>query len=155
VGSPFQLNWGDYGTTKAVYLYDFVTGEVGSFLNEYSPVHVKIDISKLGAGGVSEMSNCNVTGNIVRLVASADVESGVIEKTLHDVQQLKPLELTCDIKRATLAIVSMNAEDSALVGAAVTVEDGFRTYVDKLEATVDKSILHRELISIYKETKRG
>jgi len=153
VGSPYQLNWGDYGTTKAVYLYDIATGEVDSFLNSYSPVHVKVDAAKLGSGGVSAANN--ITGNIVRIVSSAEVEAGIIEKTLRDVQQLKPLELTCDIKRTPLAVMALTTADSSEVGSAVTVEDGFRAYVDKLDTSVDKVELHSELLSIYKETKRG
>lgn len=155
VGCPFQMTWADYGATKSVYLYDFDTGEVDKFDNTVSPTYIKVDVAKFHEEGFSAGLKELVVNNIVRITSSSVVEQGDVDQALACVQGLNPREVTCDIARTPLAMVETDDDESDVVEAEMTTEDRFKAYVDIIETSVDKTTLYRELVDIYKLTKKA
>lgn len=101
VGSPFELNWGDYGgLPKAVCYYDWLSGEVEFVENTVSPRYVKIDVSDLSTPEQMRTVANKISGNMVRIISdgSTEFKPATITKMVQMVNELQPYDLQCDIK---------------------------------------------------------
>lgn len=75
VGSPYQLNWADAGSTKGVYVFDPISKGVEFIENDVSPKHVQLNVGDT----VDEKS---VRNNIVRVVANSVEEAKQVQEYL-------------------------------------------------------------------------
>lgn len=105
VGSPYELDWGDYGSEKGIYFYDSDSGEIEFIKNDFSPRHVRLQYDpdivndKEKAAEFKEQLK-QVEGNIVKLVSenSSEIKQKDLQKVIEIVGRLNPGEFTCDLK---------------------------------------------------------
>lgn len=132
VGSPYELDWGDYGSTKGIYFYDPDRNSVNFVENTFSPRHVRLqyDPSMVNdAGRMAEFKEQlkSVGGNIVKLVSddSANLKQKDLQKIIEVVTRLSPGEFTCDLK-------SVNEDERIEVEISNSLDpkDALMSYVD-------------------------
>lgn len=156
VGSPYELDWGDYGSTKGIYFYDPTSGSISFVENTFSPKHVRIEYSADVATDKEKLKIFkeqlkSVKGNIVKLVSenAAEIKQRDLQKVIEVVNGLTPGEFTCDLKSASESTDSEEIEISneldpkeALIAYA---EATCKTNTDEIK---------KILMDLYKNTKR-
>ena len=136
VGCPYELDWGDYETTKGVYIYDFDTDTIEFIENTFSPRHYKIDASHVSNPDFIHDLKSNVPNNIIKLISDNTVSPETVDKLVAIIQKLKPIEFNCDIQRKTLVDVRAVCEHDT---TSTEPEEALNQYVDKLDTPlVDK-----------------
>lgn len=97
VGCPFELDFGDEGSTKGYYILDTSTLKYEFFPNEVSPRHVKINLSDLvKIENFSEAGNVIFGNNIIKLGIDKNVAAQDLEKLTVKLHKYKPLNLVLD-----------------------------------------------------------
>jgi DNA repair exonuclease SbcCD nuclease subunit len=154
VGSPYELDWGDYGSTKGIYFYDPEKAKIDFVENTFSPRHVKLQYDPSIADDKEKMAEFkeqlkSVNGNIVKLVSddSANLKQKDLQKIIEVVTHLSPGEFTCDLK-------SLNEDEKIEVEISNNLDpkDALMSYVDATcgeHATEIKKIL----LDLYNNTK--
>lgn len=97
LGNPFQMDFGDAGSTKGWYLLDFNTNETQFFENKKSPVHIKLPLSELikHDGITSELKRL-IKGNIIKLIVDKNVEPDDLDIIVTVLNGLKPFMFNVD-----------------------------------------------------------
>ena len=97
LGNPFQMDFGDAGSTKGWYELDFNTSETVFYENKLSPVHIKLPLSELiKYNGITNELKSLVKGNIVRLVVDKNVEPDDLDIITMSLNSLKPFMFNLD-----------------------------------------------------------
>lgn len=97
VGSPFELDFGDAGTTKGFYVLDFNTMKYDFTPNHISPKHIKITLSDLIKVDNFQQKSKELFGkNIVKLSVDKLVDSSDLEKITAKINTIAPLSLVVD-----------------------------------------------------------
>jgi len=97
VGSPFELDFGDEGSTKGYYTLNLQTKKFRFFENNISPKHLKINLSDL-----IKIKNFNSKGaeifgkNIVKLAIDKSISSKDLDVLSTKLNTYKPISLTID-----------------------------------------------------------
>lgn len=89
VGSPFELDWGDYGNQKYLTVLDLKTNEIEHINNDFSPIHVKVYWSKFKEK-LEKLDN--IKNNYVKFIIDAEYDFKKITKILAAINSLKPLK---------------------------------------------------------------
>lgn len=93
IGTPYQMNWNDWGNEKGLTLLDLRTMQSKLIINKESPLYEKVFFSKL-KNKTANLSN--VAGNFVQLI----IDDECNDKTLKKIQELinakKPMTFTVD-----------------------------------------------------------
>lgn len=98
VGNPFEMDFGDIGSTKGYYILDFNTLKYDFFENIHSPKHKKLSITELlnfkslSATEVKEFVN----NNIIKLQVDKKISSDNIELLIQKISTFKPFNLAVD-----------------------------------------------------------
>lgn len=155
VGSPYELDWGDYGSTKGIYFYDPEKAKIDFVENTFSPKHVKLQYDPAIANDKAKLAEFKdrlkeVNGNIVKLVSddSANLKQKDLQKIIEIVTKLAPGEFTCDLKSS--------GEDGEKVELEISnnldPKDALIAYVD---ATCKRDVdeIKKILIELYNNTK--
>lgn len=97
LGNPFQMDFGDAGSTKGWYLLDFNTCETHFFENKKSPVHIKLPLSELikHDGITSELKRL-IKGNIIKLIVDKNVEPDDLDIIVTVLNGLRPFMFNVD-----------------------------------------------------------
>jgi len=84
-GSPYELNWGDYGTaSRGFYILDVETSQEEFVENTESPKHKRIRLSEIkSAGTITDAIKREFPNNFVILIIDQDVKVDVIERLLE------------------------------------------------------------------------
>ena len=94
IGSPFELDWGDYGNKKGIYFYDSPTRTYTFIENIISPCHVKIHWSLIQKDP-NIICEGIVKNNYVRLIVDEKFKYSDLLKTQDKINQLNPIRC-CD-----------------------------------------------------------
>ena len=100
LGNPFQMDFGDAGSTKGWYELDFNTCETTFYENKISPVHIKLPLSELiKYDGITSELKKLMKGNIIKLVVDKNVEPDDLDIIVTVLNGLKPFmfNLDCDM----------------------------------------------------------
>jgi len=98
VGSPYEQNWGDYGSDdRGFYILDINDSTFEFIKNEVSPKHKKIRFSELyAAGGMTEDIKKEFKNNYVNIIIDQDFKTDVIEKLIPILNTYGPKLLKVD-----------------------------------------------------------
>lgn len=150
VGNPFEMDFGDSGSSKGIYFLDTSTGAVEFVENTQSPKHLKILISKLLSG--TKLSDVGIEGNIVRLVVDKKIKVDQVEKIIAKITGYRPAFITVDYAVNKDALDIVDGEDCDIAG--VNMEDVMKEFIDLLEIDGEvKNRLFEKCIDIYQSTK--
>ena len=98
VGNPFEMDFGDTGSTKGYYILDFKDLTYNFYENLLSPKHKKLTITELlnfkslSAAEVRDF----VGNNIVKLQVDKKISSDNIELLIQKISTYKPFNLAVD-----------------------------------------------------------
>ena len=98
VGNPFEMDFGDTGSTKGYYILDFTDLSYSFFENSLSPKHKKLsitDIATLKSLSATEVKD-TVSNNIIKLVIDKKVTSDNIDILIQKISAYKPFNLSVD-----------------------------------------------------------
>ena len=97
VGCPFELDFGDEGSTKGYYILDTNNAQYEFFPNEVSPRHVKINLSDLvKIPNFAEAGQVILKNNIVKVGIDKNVSIQDLDKLTLKLYNYKPLNLVID-----------------------------------------------------------
>lgn len=92
LGNPFQMDFGDAGTTKGYYILDIPECKYEFIENKVSPKHHKIKLSELAnTGKITPKFKNMIKNNIIRLSIDLHIMSDEIEFILKELFNYKPI----------------------------------------------------------------
>jgi len=97
LGNPFQMDFGDTGSTKGWYELDFNTCKTTFHENILSPVHIKLLLSDLiKYDGITDELRQLIKGNILKLVVDKNVQPDDLDVIVTVLNGLKPFMFNVD-----------------------------------------------------------
>jgi len=94
VGSPLQLDWGDYGDTKGIYIYDSITNMYDFIENNINSTYVKVKWSDIVNGNKEELNH--VKDNFVSLLVDDKYKFEQVMKVMNLINRLNPIK-NCEV----------------------------------------------------------
>jgi DNA repair exonuclease SbcCD nuclease subunit len=97
VGCPFELDFGDEGSTKGYYILDMNKASYDFYPNDISPRHIKINLSDLiKIENFTEAGRTVLGNNIIKLGLDKNISAQDLEKLTIKLHNFKPLNLVVD-----------------------------------------------------------
>jgi DNA repair exonuclease SbcCD nuclease subunit len=97
LGNPFQMDFGDAGSTKGYYILDFETLKYEFTENKKSPTHHKVLLSELAEiGCINAEVRDTFNNNFIKLVIDRAISSDEIDILLTKFQTLSPIHISVD-----------------------------------------------------------
>lgn len=132
VGSPYQQDWGDYNTTKGLYILDLESLKYEFIENNISPKYTKIIYSEVASGKLApEQIKNTITNNIVKLIVDKQLDPAVADVLVRKLVSFKPTELTIDYDIAPVA--KLDEEAANTKSFSVSIEDSITEFIDLLD----------------------
>jgi len=149
VGNPFEMDFGDTGSTKGYYILDFNNLTYEFTENNLSPKHKKIsltDLTTLKSLTATEVKS-TVSNNIIKLVVDKKITSDNIDLLLQKLSTHKPFNLSVDysLYNDTITVNEEQPYDLSGVDMGKAIEE-FVTLLD-IEKKEDVS---RYCLDLYK-----
>jgi DNA repair exonuclease SbcCD nuclease subunit len=99
LGSPYQQNFGDMDEERGIYIFDLEKDNFDFILNNVSPKHVKISLSKILSKELpSSFIRNNVPNNLVCLLIDVNLPPEEISLISSKLQNLNPKFFRLDYK---------------------------------------------------------
>lgn len=121
VGSPYQLNWADAGSTKGVHILDVISKDVEFIENTVSPKHVQINVG-------DKVSKEDVENNIVRVMANSVEEAKQVQSYITELKDFGVADIGAKISAIDAVLPEQFVAESA------GVFDQHQLLVDYIEA---------------------
>jgi DNA repair exonuclease SbcCD nuclease subunit len=140
VGNPFEMDFGDLGSSKGYYILDFETLKYDFFVNIISPIHKKISLTELTNAKSLTGSDINqmVNGNFVKFVVDKKANSDAIDALIQKFSVYKPLSFTTDYTYTESAyVVDDKNYDTTGVDMQATIEE----FINVLDIEDKESII--------------
>ena len=150
VGNPFEMDFGDTGSTKGYYILDFNDLSYEFFENTLSPKHRKISITELlnfkslSATEVNDLVN----NNIVKLAVDKKISSDNIELLIQKITTFKPFNLSVDYSLYDNSI-TVN-EDQSYDLSGVNMSQAIEEFVTLLDID-KKEDVSRYCLELYRK----
>lgn len=150
VGNPFEMDFGDTGSSKGYYILDFNDLSYNFYENSHSPKHRKLTITELlnfkslSATEVKEF----VGNNIVKLQVDKKISSDNIELLIQKISTYKPFNLSVDysLYDSSITVNEEQSYDLSGVDMSKAIEE-FITLLD-----IDKkNDVSRYCLELYKK----
>jgi DNA repair exonuclease SbcCD nuclease subunit len=153
VGNPFEMDFGDLGSTKGYYVLDFDDLSYEFFTNTISPIHKKISLTELSntksltGADINEMVN----GNFVKFVVDKKANGDAIDALIQKFSVYKPLSFTTDYTytEGAYAVDDKNY-DSTGVDMQATIEE----FINVLDIE-DKDNIIKYCADLYKRAQQA
>ena len=132
VGSPYQQDWGDFETTKGLYVLDMSDLSYTFVTNTISPSYRRVVYSDFidDKYTVDELKAA-IVGNIVKFVVNKTVDAAALDIIVRKLVALKPVEFTIEHDLAEESKV--NIEEAANKDFNVSVEKSIEEFIDLMD----------------------
>lgn len=136
VGSPLELDWGDYQDDKGYYVLDLASRQYEYVQNDVSPKHIKVCLSDI-VKNPEILEILPIKNNYVRLVIDDKQDFVLITDTLKNINSKSPIK-TCEpeyLFSTNLSLSEINIEktiDSNSDTALTNLEYIFK-YIDGMD----------------------
>jgi len=132
VGCPYQQDWGDYETSKGLYILDLDTLKYEFIENNISPKHIKVYYSEIENGNITAKQLKEIVpGNIIKLIIDKEADQSTTDAISKKLSLLKPVEYITEYSYDDLIKVDKDkAEDTNF---NVSVEKSIEEFVDLTE----------------------
>ena len=140
VGNPFEMDFGDTGSTKGYYILDLSDLTLSFFENTSSPKHKKLSLSELTDQTSKEKINLKdvVENNIVKLIVDKQVTSDNIDALIKKISNYKPFSASIDYKvNTSIAVV----DDTGIDMSGIDIEKAIEEFVNMLDIQDKQSII--------------
>lgn len=139
VGNPFEMDFGDTGTTKGYYILDIKERVYEFFENKISPKHKKISLTELSQIKLTDNNTLQglFKNNIVKIIIDKKASSDNIDLLLKKISGFEPFSLSVDylLYDNNIAIDEQNYDASG-VDLQKTIEE----FVNVLEIDNKKTV---------------
>lgn len=151
VGCPFELDFGDEGSTKGYYILDTQTCKYEFYPNEISPRHVKINLSDLiEINNISEAGQVIFKNNMVKIGIDKSISTRDLDKLTIKLHNFKPLNLIVDNSVSFDRFGADLEQNVDLSGVDIT--KAISDFVDMLDIDNKKDVTNYT-ISLYNQCK--
>ncbi len=97
LGNPFQMDFGDAGSTKGYYILDFDDLSTTFYENKISPQHIRLPLSELiKYDGITEELKFLLQDNIIKLIIDRNIQTDDLDIIITKLNCLRPLNLNVD-----------------------------------------------------------
>lgn len=145
VGAPLQLDWGDYGNTKGIYLLDVNKDECTFIENPVSPRYIKFNYSALLDD--TQKVDENVKGNIVKVVVDCEYSYGDVALVFDLIKKYEPRQLDApDFIFSMSKNLLLGLKFGTKFDMSMTKFDYMKQFIEKL--TLPENIDKNEIMSI-------
>jgi DNA repair exonuclease SbcCD nuclease subunit len=132
VGSPYQEDWGDFGTTKGLYILDLNDLSYKFIENNISPRYMKLRYTELTTGVYTpDTLKAAIKGNIVKFYVDQVLEPSVLETIVRKLVAIKPVEFT--IEHDVTEQSKVNIEEAANKEFNISVEKSIDEFIDLMD----------------------
>jgi DNA repair exonuclease SbcCD nuclease subunit len=148
VGNPFEMDFGDTGSTKGIYFLDIEKMTYDFVENNLSPKHKKISLTELTNTKNITSSDINqmINGNFVKFVVDKKANSEIIDTLIQKFSGYRPLSFITDY---TYTENSYNIDDKNYDTTGVNMEATIEEFVRVLDIENKESII-RYCSDLYK-----
>lgn len=152
LGNPFQMDFGDVGTTKGYYLLDIPRGEYTYYENKISPKHYKVKLSELAETGyVSRKYTNKLKNNIIRLMIDLHIMPDEIEVILQEFAKSTPKMLNVE-HTITFDNFGITDDGDGYDLSGVDISTAIEEFVNLLDIEDSNQVLDYTL-DLYKKSK--
>ena len=153
LGSPYEMDWGDCGTTtRGFYYLDIPTGKYDFVENTLSPKHKKIRMSEITAAGkLTDDIRKEFKGNFINFIVDQEIKN--FDKLGNFIATLGALGAV-SIKTEYLLENRVSVEDSEYEFNSVDIPASIEEFI-KMTDYEDKDIILDEITSLYETCKQG
>jgi DNA repair exonuclease SbcCD nuclease subunit len=132
VGSPYQEDWGDFGTTKGLYILDLSDLSYSFIENDISPRYMRLQYTQLTDGTyTSDTLKTAIAGNIVKFVVDKTVDPVALETIVRKLVAVKPVEFT--IEHDVTEQSKINIEEAANKEFNISVEKSIEEFIELMD----------------------
>jgi len=145
VGNPFEMDFGDTGTTKGYYILDIPTSEYCFYENTISPKHKKLTLTD-----ISETKNIKdaIGNNIVKIVVDKKVDTDKIESLIKKMSSLNPFSLSVDY---SLYDDNISVDDQNYEAGGVDLQKTIEEFINVLDID-NKAEVIQYCMDLYKRS---
>lgn len=137
VGNPYEMDFGDTGTTKGYYILDIPTSEYEFFENTVSPKHKKVTLTDIKSADEIKKT---INNNIVKIIVDKKIDTDKIDTLIKKISTFSPFSLSVDysLYDDSIAIDDQNYDAAAGVDLQKTIEEFVNVLdIDDRKAVVD------------------
>jgi len=132
VGIPYQEDWGDFGTTKGLYILDLSDLTYKFIENNISPRYMKLRYTELTTGVYTpDTLKKAIAGNIVKFYVDKVVDPFALETIVRKLVSVKPVEFT--IEHDVSEQSKVNIEEAANKEFNISVEKSIDEFVELMD----------------------
>lgn len=140
VGNPFEMDFGDIGTTKGYYILDVVTKDYVFFENDISPKHKKITLTDLtdksnSTGDIKQQ----IANNIVKLIIDKKITTDKIDVLIKKLSSYNPFSLSVDYSLYDDSII---VDDQNYDATGVDLQQTIEEFISVLEIDNKKDVVN-------------
>jgi DNA repair exonuclease SbcCD nuclease subunit len=151
LGSPYQMDFGDYETTKGIYLLDLTTSKYEFIENQDYPKHKKVLLSDLvKEKGINDNIKNTFTSNIVKFVVDKNITADEIDFLLKKLSTLNPISVNVDYAVNFNKFEITNDPNNDISG--IDIPKAIEDFVNMLEINNKKAIIDYT-VELYKKVK--
>ena len=145
IGTPYEMNWGDYGDQKGFHIFDTETGET-EFIKNPTPIYYKV-IYDDTAVDYDSFDESQFTNGIVKIIVDEKEDDLMFDRFVTRVQKTAHDFLISDMDSFDVSgadVENMDVEDSLSILIKA---------VDSLKTKLDKNNIKKKINSIHKEAE--
>jgi len=151
LGSPYQMDFGDYEDTKGVHILDINTLKYKFIENQDYPKHKKVHLSELvKEKGLSENVKDIFSKNIIKFIVDKNIAADEIDFLLKKLSTLNPISINVDYAVNFNKFEINNEGNCDLSG--VDIPKAIEEFVNMLEINNKKEIIDYT-VELYKKAK--
>jgi len=150
LGSPYELNWNDYGVRKGFYIMNMESLKHVFIENTISPKHKKIRLSELLAGKNAMIDiKKEFDNNIINFIVDKEIEKDKMNLLITKLETWNPL--TLNIQYETNKDYLLN-DDTEYEYTNVDIEASIKEFVSTLDIQNDKTKIIKKIMEIYTQS---
>jgi len=132
VGSPYQEDWGDFGTTKGLYILDLADLSYKFIENNISPQYRRLRYTELSSSVYTpETLKAAIEGNIVKFIVDKVVDPITLETIVRKLVAIKPVEFT--MEHDVTEQSKVNIEEAANKEFNISVEKSIEEFIELMD----------------------
>jgi DNA repair exonuclease SbcCD nuclease subunit len=148
-GSPYQQDWGDFGTTKGLYILDITTLQYNFIENNISPQYRRLYYTELINGTYTpETLKAVITGNIVKFIVNESIEPSTLDTIVRKLVAIKPVEFTIEHDLSQQS--KLNIEEAANKEFNISIEKSIEEFIDLMDIK-DKTHVKKYITELYQK----
>jgi len=151
VGNPFEMDFGDTGSTKGYYILDFNNLNLSFFENKVSPKHKKILLSELSnlKGNNLTSFKGEIENNIIKLFIDKQISPDNVDTLIKKISTYKPFSISIEYTVNNNIVVS---DDPNIDMTGIDIEKAIEEFVNLLDITEKEDII-KYCSELYKKCK--